>query len=240
MDKNELLHIAENLYEEIFLANSYYSVVQQYRNLHDKYLDAFNVSPAFHRITYRALTEATVVKTAKIYDVDNKSHNISSLINSAIEYAECHREFSMVKNRKLSPEEECFYPKEVEATKFKCTSLGIPYEYTIANISDCDILKMYKKRLHSLIKVRNNLTQQRNKIFVHNDKITNFDYSELNKNNSINWSDIEALINFAFEFCQYYIALLTGVVKSKLAVNTNDLEKTLEIVQQDVITNNKS
>ena len=80
-------------------------------------------------------------------------------------------------------------------------------------------------------KVVENLVKRRNKIGAHNDSDTNFDFKKINNEFPITDNEIDSLVEFAIEFLQFCIELLTGVHKIPEYLNINDWGLTLNLVR---------
>lgn len=184
MNKKEIVHLATNIYEEALTAASYWHIINQYHVNIQKYNDEMNYSPAFYQVIYQALVESLFMNLAKVYDSDNESLTIRTLLSemkmvSAENFAECVGEtYSFCGSKflhRLKPEEECFFKKEVAETHSICEALGIDYIFTEMELSFEDLIVFYTKKLHSINPSIKNLINQRNKIYAHNDRKTKFD-----------------------------------------------------------------
>lgn len=179
MNKDEILHLASNLYEEAFSANSYWSVIKQYhKNIRDNY-DQMNCSPAFYQVIYQSLVEALFMTLAKLFDSDTCSNTIKTLLTEIKqiqesdfnEYVRQNYDFNNGKfQHEITQYEECFFKKQIFEQKEICNSVGIEYRSTLIDVSFEDYCELYTKRFHGLNKVKLNLGWQRNKIYAHNDK----------------------------------------------------------------------
>ena len=73
LNRDEVVHLATNLYEEAFWANSYWKLLQQIHNQVGTYYEEINVSPCFYNIVYNALVKSMLMELAKLYDTDGIS-----------------------------------------------------------------------------------------------------------------------------------------------------------------------
>ena len=138
----------------------------------------------------------------------------------------CNQKFQ----HRLALNEECFFKETVSEQKQICELLNIEYTHTIVELNLKQLHELYAKRFNSLNKIRKNLIAQRNKIYVHNDKNTNFNFEDVYRNQTISNEDADKLISFALDFSRYCIEILTGISKPETYVNINDWEATLMLV----------
>lgn len=68
MEKEKLIKMAKKLHQEAFDANTYYLIMQQYKECHSRYINELNISPAFYSVVYEALQKACFMEVAKLYD----------------------------------------------------------------------------------------------------------------------------------------------------------------------------
>ena len=66
----EILHLATNLYEESFWANSYWHLLQQIHDQLGVYYEEIDVSPSFYNLVHNALVKSMLMDLAKLYDAD--------------------------------------------------------------------------------------------------------------------------------------------------------------------------
>ena len=240
MNKKEIVHLATNIYEEALTAASYWHIINQYHVNVQKYNDEMNYSPAFYQVIYRALVESLFMNLAKVYDFDNESLTIRTLLSemkmvSAEDFAECVGEtYSFCGSKfqhRLKPEEECFFKKEVAETHSICEALGVDYIFTEVALSFEDLIVFYTKKLHSINPSIKKLINQRNKIYAHNDRNTNFEFEAIHKASPIKKEDAEALIETALDISCFCIEILTGVSKARDYININDWEASLKMIQ---------
>lgn len=242
MDKEYFLSTANNLLEEAVLVRSYWQVIQQMHRNTEKYADEINCSPAFYNTIYRALIDSLFMCLSKLYDWNDRSITLRTLICTLDDISEgdlapvvydkyqlCGNTFQL----SLSDSEEEFFTKEVEENKRIIDLLGIKDHPTIVEISLSQLLSLYKRRFEKLQerKLIPNLIEHRNKIFAHNDSKTNFNYQTIWNRHPLTDLDIEALVDFAADFLQCYIELLTGVQRATEYTNIDDWEATLKLTR---------
>ena len=85
MEKRDLIIIAENLYHEAFMTNSYFSIIKQYSDLKNVYYMEMNMSPAFYGVIYDALVSACFMNVAKLFECSNDAVSIGTLIKYCLE-----------------------------------------------------------------------------------------------------------------------------------------------------------
>ena len=89
----------------------------------------------------------------------------------------------------------------------------------------------YTKKLHSINPSIKNLINQRNKIYAHNDRNTNFEFEAIHKASPIKKEDAEALIETALDISCFCTEILTGVSKARDYININDWAASLEMIK---------
>jgi hypothetical protein len=245
MKKEELIILSESFMHEAFQANCYYNIINQYSENIKEYHEEINFSGAFYMYTYNALVVATFMELAKIFDSNDKSINIYRLMDICKDHIALfpqQREFKMIIEGKetikkfpykhaVSPEEEEFFLKEVENQKQFYELLGVSDVPIDVEMTIERYFALYKWKYENLKPQIKNLLKQRNKVYAHNDENSLYNVEKVIFNFPINKSDIESLISFALEFCQFVIALLTGVYKAQKPLNINDWKGTLNLVR---------
>ena len=73
LNRDEVLHLATNLYEEAFWANSYWNLLQQIHNQVGTYYEEIDVSPCFYNLVHNALVKSMLMELAKLYDTNGIS-----------------------------------------------------------------------------------------------------------------------------------------------------------------------
>ena len=85
--------------------------------------------------------------------------------------------------------------------------------------------------LSSLNKNIRNLRELRNKRYAHNDQDYNFDYDRIFQHAPLYKEDIEKLIHYALDLCEYVVSALSGKVLAPLPINIADWYATLELTR---------
>ena len=240
MDKKELIHLATNIYEEALMANSYWDIVNQYHSNISNYNDEMNYSPAFYHVIYQALVEGIFINLAKIYDAHGNALTIGTLLEEMKKISVDDFHESVVKHYKLcgnrfqhrlKQDEECFFKKEVSEQHSTCNVLKIDYIHTTVALTFDEIIDLYVKKLSSIKPSIENLRIQRNKIYAHNDRQTNFDFKSIYEKNPINKKDADVLIDLALDISCLCVEILTGVSKARSYTNIDDWEASLKMIQ---------
>lgn len=239
MNKPEIVHLATNIYEEALTAASYWSLINQYQDNVQKYNNEMNYSPAFYHVIYQALIESLFMNLSKIYDSDNDALTIRTLLSemndiSVEDFAECvSKTYRFCGNKfqhRLEPQEECFFKERVAEQRSICNALEIEYLFTEVELSFQELIDLYTKKLHSINPSIQNLINQRNKIYAHNDRSTNFNFENIHKKNPIIKADADKLIDIALDISCFCIEVLTGVSKARDYININDWESSLKMI----------
>ena len=234
------MHIAENLFEEAVSAKSYLQIIEQFRENVDKYNEEMNYSTAFYNVIYNSLVESLFLKLFKLYDRDAKSLTIHSVFNEMKKIDENELDDYVLKKyiengnkftHPLNLEEEVYFTEEVNRVKNLCNNAGVKYTHTTIDINLHELVNLYAKRFRTLKKANENLVQRRNKIGAHNDAKTNFGYKKINEEFPLSDNEIDKLVEFAIEFLQFCVEVLTGIHKVPEYLNINDWGKTLNLVR---------
>lgn len=249
MTKDKILHLANGLYEEALLSQTYFSFIKQFNAFKsiDKYNSEINVSPCFYQISYGAWLKALVMELAKMYDADKKYNTLKSLQESLKEikpeeyFCGSNLEMFLENNRQIyfpiKPSDLKIIPEQYGALyeafvreETKIIHLQLPYE---------ECVSFFNKKWCSISKEREKLRQQRNQIFAHNGFEADFDFEHVNKNYPLHHSDIECLIDYAMTLTRFVIGMLTDVSKPWRYSNYNDWETTLISVREGQIRLNE-
>ena len=249
MDKDKLIKLTEELHQEAFDANAYFFIMQQYKNARSEYSQEMQLSPAFYSVVYQSLQKACFIEIAKLYDKTKESESIGSLIKlcqgnlayfpecrEEIEYEEEGRKvaFQIPYQHHLKPMEEHFFQEEVQRQREILRMFDITSSDTIpiqVDLTFQELLELYYKRFCGLSKKQENIRIQRNKIYAHNDRDRIFNEDNIIKNNPVYYSDIQELIDFAFDVTEMVLGILTGVCNARKYSNIDDWIGTLMLVR---------
>jgi len=249
LTKDEILKMAEKLYQEAFDANSYYLIMKQYGQNYNDYESEVQLSPAFYQTIFNALQNACFMELAKLYDKSNDVFSIGVLIKGCQESISLFSEYrrtlkeefegqeytsQIPYQHELKPEEECFFKEQVRSQR----EILRLFDMTSANMSPIrvdlkfsEFLDLYYKRFCALSKKQKNLRVQRNKIYAHNDMDKLSDVDEILKKNPICYADIQELTDFALDVTRLIIGCLTGICKPDKYVNIEDWKNTLRTAE---------
>jgi len=187
LDKEQLIKLAEKLYQEAFDANAYFLIMQQYRERQKEYPAEIRLSPAFYSVIYEALQKACFIELAKLYDRTKGAYSIGTMLNFCKENLKFFSEyrdtveieddgkkyvFPVPYQHSLKPAEECFFKEEIRAQRniYKVFDVSSADTAPVTvDLTFSEFLKLYQKRYSSLSKKRENMSEQRNKIYAHND-----------------------------------------------------------------------
>lgn len=249
MEKERLIKLAEDLYQEAFDANAYFLIMKQYGELSNKYNAEMNLSPAFYQIVYGALQKTCFMEIAKLYDKSKDAVSLGSLLkdcqnNIALfpEYRDtvtikddCKEySFQVPYQHHLKSSEERFFKKEVKSQReiFKLFENPDAGEIPISiELTFPEFLELYSKRFCSLSKKQENVRVQRNKIYAHNDERHILADKKIWEKNPITYPDIQELIDFALDCTRLILETLTGVSRAEKYGNIDDLEVTLMLAK---------
>lgn len=242
MDKQEILSLCNNLYEEAFDAKAARKILQQFRENVSNYREEFNCSPAFYGVVHQTLVQNMLMLLSKLYDwnrnsltlrtalAETENINISDLDDHVSEmYSFNHHRFQ----HQLRPVEEPFYQKQVEDQKKLLEIFGYEYTHTTVDFELSEMHDLFQKRFQDLQDrdIISNLINRRNTIYAHNDRKTNFDFDKVSDDYPLTMGDIDLLIDFAMDFLVFYIEILSGTYKAVEYINIDDWANTLQMVR---------
>lgn len=247
MNKEEIIKLANDFWQESFEANLYYSIIKQYGENYKKYYYEIRCSSAFYSITHKALQEALFMKLSKLYDKSDRAINIKYLLkeckDNIILFPECRvieeididgvkRIIKHSFQHQIKPNEECYFKEEVESQKQIQKLIGLDETIPIIiDITAQGYIDLYEKKYHALSPKISNLITQRNKIYAHHDKEVCFNIENVISKNPIHYNDIKELIEYALDVSRFVIGFLDDINKPEQCVNINDWEGTLRLVQ---------
>ncbi|MGH0567682.1 hypothetical protein CN394_27625 [Bacillus anthracis] len=86
--QEQLLELAEEIYQQSFEANTFYEIMMQIEREQMEYFDEIRVSPAFYSYIYNSLVVSTFAVVSKLYDKTTHRNVISvkKLLDRCIEY----------------------------------------------------------------------------------------------------------------------------------------------------------
>jgi hypothetical protein len=241
--KNEIVEIAERFMREAYDATCYYAIVQQFDTNRESYLDELNCSPAYHSIVFNALVVATLMELAKIYDSHKKSISIRKLMDIAKENVSLFPKDRQVvfevdgtEKREIFPyqmrvdeKHDEFFANEVKSHKAFAQLLELSDSRPVVDMTIERFFDLYEWEYHRIDGAINNLRQQRNKVYAHNDENSLLDLDNKQSCFPLSHADVSSLIDFATEFSRFVVAMLTGVYKANKPVNIGDWGNTLQL-----------
>ncbi len=249
MDKEQLIKLAEGLYQEAFDANAYFLIMRQYGKMEKEYRPEMSLSPAFYSVVYEALQRACFIELAKLYDRTKGAYSIGTMLNfckdnlaffseyrDTVEIEDDGKKyvFPVPYQHNLKPAEERFFKEEVRTQrdfyKIFDTSSADTAPVTV-ELTFSQFLELYQKRYSSLSKKRENMSEQRNKIYAHNDRKGIFNQEEILEKNPLFYTDMQELIEFALDAAGLIVGALTGICKARSYANIDDWEGTLMLAR---------
>lgn len=245
MDREQLIKLAEELFQEAFDANAYFLIMQQYREMQKEYLPEMKLSSAFYSVVYEALQKACFIELAKLYDRTKGAYSIGTMLSfceenliffseyrDTVEIEDDGKKyvFPVPYQHRLKPAEECFFKEEVRSQRNIYKLFDISSEEMASvkvDLTFSQFLKLYQKRYSSLSKKRENMSEQRNKIYAHNDVKGIYNQEEVLEKNPLFYTDVQELIEFALDTTGLIVGALTGVCKARSYSNIDDWIGTL-------------
>lgn len=232
LTKDDLVHLATNLYEEAFWANSYWNLLQQIHNQIGNYYEEIDISPCFYNLIHNALVKSMLMELAKLYDTDGISlqdlltaikpsdNDIHPLINT-----------SPIKHR-VSDFDAWYFKNDINKHHEICDLLKRDRTYPVVELGYKEYYEYLLKQLCAVKKSRKKLREQRNNALAHNGEDYQFDLKTLNKKFPIVKKDVDSLIRYALELTTFVVENLTGVSKPETSIDIDDWNRTLELVRE--------
>lgn len=239
----EIVKIAEELFQEAINANSYFLILEQYDENYRDYVNELLMSPAFYSIAYLAMQNALFLELSKLYDRTKDTINLGYLIKL------CEENKCIPENRTLKTkdgkiqkipyihkirEEEKWYFKDYSSGEQELGELLINTnkpDLFYVKVTASEYIGFLGKQYNALNKITENLKNQRNKIYAHNDGKLGFDLKDFLDQNSLCNLDMQKLIDYAFDVTRFVIGALTGTEKGTSYKNINDWRGTLDYVR---------
>lgn len=177
-----------------------------------------------------------------MYDKTTGVINLRYLLNLCEEY-KCLPEYRKFPDKnetivnvpyihKIKTGEEWYFKEYIEREKIQEELFGSSYADEISKkMSASEYLDFLVKQYNSMNGITDKLTKQRNKIYAHNDGKLKFNVKECMENDPLYLSDIQMLIDYAFDVTRFVIGALTGIEKATAYININDWKGTLNYVK---------
>ena len=241
-EKEEIMSIAEGLWQQALNANSYYLIIKQYNYFFKDYEDEISMSSAFYSVAYLAMQDALFMELSKLYDKTSGVINLRCLLKLCEEYKHLpeYREFpdknGTIVNapyiHRIKAGEEWYFKAYIEQEKKFQALFGNSHTNEISKeMSASEYMNFLGKQYNSMNAITEKLTRQRNKIYAHNDGKLKFNVKECLENNPLRFSDIQTLIDYAFDVTRFVIGALTGIEKATEYSNIDDWKGTLDYVK---------
>ncbi len=249
MTRDNILKMAEKLYQEAFNANAYYTIMKQYQENYKKYDAEMCLSPAFYHTVYNALQVACFMELAKLYDKSSNVFCIGSLIKESNNNLSLFPEYRLIEEceidgqkytfhipyqHELKKEEERFFEAQAKSQREVLKMFDTQSTDTFpvrVDLKFSEFLGLYYKRFCGLSAKLENIRVQRNKIYAHNDSAQISGVDELIKKKPVYYADLKELIDYALDVTRLIIACLTGVCRAERYYNINDWEATLMLAE---------
>lgn len=240
--KNDFINSVEKMFEQARTAYCYFEILNQYKKNLNEYNNEYNVSTAFYTYTRQALITSSFLEIYKIYDTNKGSKNIKKLFDNLEQHQKWYpkdskhtydgedKELSFPHTYKPKKEELDFFEKELKKKPVLFPELNeiiIDVDMTIE-----DYFIYYNWRYEKIVPILENMTKQRNKFHAHNDSKYFNNPDLISEDYPITYKDMEQLLLFPLEFCQFTIAMLTDVWKEFTPKNIDDWENTLISVKE--------
>ena len=253
MKKEEIIKLAENLWQQSLLIKSYFIVWRQYSQNQKEHPDAIQCSPCYYNTTYYALFNAMMMGLSRLYDTkDNLSIGyLLKLCNDNKKLFPYYKDVCKINiggkeyvkgihfRHTINPKEEWFFKEYIAQERKwreilnKCFECDLDQPFS-KDVTPEELIELYNKTFRALNKNRDRLREQRNKIFAHNDQQVNFNTKEILTKNRLSVSDIETLIDFTFDMERFVVGCLKNEFLPDKFTNSDDWEYTLQLVDRSL------
>lgn len=240
------IELTEQFLEQSRQANGYFDIIKQYIENRQKWQNEMNISAAFYHFSHNGLVVAVLMELAKIYDRNRDSVNINKLMAEARETVLLFDKTVFDEKTEMKEKYDYFY--KVVTNEEELIHSVLPAEMDFFhNENDGNnlfdeipktvhmtiekYLDLYEWKYQKLETKINNLLKQRNKVYAHNDKKAIKSIDDILSKYPLNHSDIEALVSFPLNYCQFILAITTGINKAKAPNNIDDWKNTLTLVR---------
>lgn len=243
MLKDEILELANGLYEEALEANMYFDFVNQFQKHIKNYNAELNCSPCFYQITYGAWVKCIFIELGKIYEPNNRPNNIKRLLKKAKELSEddfhdnikekydlLDKRFNLAINK---TDMHLLNNEHVESVP------TLRPEQIVVYLSFNECLDFFENKINDLGAIICSLWEQRCKFYAHNDTDANFNIQNIISQYPFNHSDASALIDLAITITRFIIGTLTDIGRPEKYSNNYDWEATLIMVREGQIRINE-
>ena len=239
--ENYILKLANEVFEEAFLANNYYQIIIQIHENYKQFQVQLDEYSGFFLYAYTALTYAAAMETAKLFDEDKKTISVYKLQNHFSEYIHSQNEMNldMLKqseyNHTFSEKEIIFYRKNypdisklIEDKQRNCNYISTK-DIVRIQLSITEYLKVMKYKRKMLQPIINNLHDHRNMVFAHSDE--RFEVSTIDEKLPLMIKDLLPLIQYSLDISNFVITFFTGVTKSERISNIDDIQRLLKNIK---------
>lgn len=210
-------------------------LLKQYNSLYSKYEYAISISPFFYNNLLDSLVIAIFISVQKIFDNTTGASSVT-IEKLLLKYEKNYTNFpafqDIYKWDKISEEKLLWKWKisEDEIEFFQKNNYSNCSKDDYVEVSPLLVLKLNEWKLNRFksLKKLEYLYAQRNKIYVHNDKLAMNNLDKLTADNPLTFDDFEHFINFSLKFTHFILLMLTNINYAWEPTNINDWEQTLK------------
>lgn len=243
MLKDEILELANGLYEETLEANMCFDFVNQFQKHIKNYNEELKYSPCFYQITYGAWVQCIFVDLGKIYEPNNRPNNIKRLLKKAKELSEDDFHDNMKEKYDFLNKR---FGLEINKTDMHLLNNehverdhSLKQEQIVVYLPFNECIDFFENKINNLDTVIGRLWEQRCKFYAHNDTDANFDLQNVISQYPFSHSDASVLIDLAMMITRFVIGVITDISKPKQYANRSDWEATLIAVREGQIRINE-
>lgn len=226
---------SNNLFNQSRNAYNKFLLLKQYNSLYPTYEHAISISPAFYSHVLDSLVIAIFISVQKIFDntTGKSSVTIEKLLLKYEQNYTIFREFQEIYKYDEFFEEKISWKWKVsedEIKFFETNNFSNLRKDGFIDVSPFLVLKLHEWKLNRFkdLKKLDYLDAQRNKIYVHNDKLAMNNFKKLIENNPLSLEDFELFILFSLKFTHFLLLMLTDINFAWEPINNDDWKETLK------------
>lgn len=225
---NTLFNQSRDVYNKFLL-------LKQYNSLYSTYKEAISLSPSFYNNILDSLVIAIFISVQKIFEKtkDSSSISIEKLLLKYKENMKIFPDFQDIYHFNETFEEKVHWKWKVsedEIEFFEINTYLNLSENKYIEVSPLLVLRLHEWKLNKFkdLKKLEYLDAQRNKIYVHNDKLAMNNLKQLTENNPLTFEDFDHFINFSLKFTHFLLLMLTDINYAWEPINNDDWKETLK------------
>lgn len=232
MEKQELIDLVESFRYRVKIVACYRRLYSEYCDNFTTFSDGINKTPAFWFFTTRAYVHAMMIELSKLYDNYNNYNNHNNVYGVKHLLDVCENNQSLFEEKKL-PEGERYFTDEEMAKFFEAFD-----DEEMAPCTDNRyFLDSLNEKLNQKSQQIDNLRDQRNKLWAHNDCENFLNPSAYEEEKLLTWADIDDLINLLVDISNTLLNHLGKEVSGIYPANIDDIQIVMNTMQKQAREN---